>query len=311
MLPVLISVGPLTLSSFGFFLALSLITAVFFIWRLSKIEEMDEDQTTNLTILTFVFGLVGARIAGVLMNPITFTDLSRVFNLNQYPALSFWGGLIGGILTIIIYCKLKKIELWKILDLALIGALIAIIIGNIGCFLGGCGYGITSESSWALPVAGQIGKRLPISAIESVILFFVFLHLWKKAIRFHIDGSIIARGLILVGIVKYFTEFYRGDRIHLTQGWSLGQLLPFLMVLSGLIIIYTQLKRDITRDVKSFYQLFSSTKKRQLALLQLKKSWYNQKVVWRLRAQKVIKSIARQSSRLKRRLNVTPTPREY
>lgn len=310
-MPVLLNLGPVTLSSFGVFLALALITSLYFIWKLALIEEIDEDQSTNLAILTFLASLIGARILAVVLNLNIFNSLIKILDLNRYPALSFWGGVLMGLLLIVFYCHYKKLNLWKILDLALIGAWIGIAIGDIGCFLGGCAYGAPSSAWFASSVSGLLGTRFPVSLVEGVVLLLLFPYLWKKAVRFHEDGSIFTKGLFIMGVLKLFLESYRGDRYFLYNNISLGQLLPILMIIGSLIILYTKLKRSILRDLRLFYQHFTSSKRRNLTLSQLQKSWYNQSVIWKIRSKKILNSLLRISRIFRRKLNVKPTPDQF
>ena len=68
MFPTLLTIGSFSLSSFGVFLALAFLFGVFLIWRLSRAWDLDEEKILDLMLLTFLGGLVGARLFFGLIN---------------------------------------------------------------------------------------------------------------------------------------------------------------------------------------------------------------------------------------------------
>src|SRR3989304_7271997 len=100
MFPVLLKVVPVSVSSFGFFLSLGFLSAVFIAWRLAKVYDLKEGKILDLCLLTFFGGLIFARVYFAILNWDLFGDLGKVILLNRYPGLSFWGGFFGGVLTL-------------------------------------------------------------------------------------------------------------------------------------------------------------------------------------------------------------------
>ena len=68
MFPVLFSIGKITVSSFGVFLTLGFLFGVFLVWRLTRAWELNEEKILDLTMLTFIGGLIGARIYFLMEN---------------------------------------------------------------------------------------------------------------------------------------------------------------------------------------------------------------------------------------------------
>lgn len=308
--PVLFSIGQLSISSFGAFLALAFLATIFIIWRLSKAYDLNEEKIIDLVILVFFGGMVGARLYFVILNLNFFDNFNKVILINRYPGLSFWGGLVGGFLTLWFFSKRSRLNFWQIADFASISFLLGVVLGDIGCFLGGCFYGVVSDSALATPVAGLIGKRLPIALIESFLLLLAFFYLWKQVVRFHFAGKIVANSLIVLGIIKFYTEFYRGDVRPLIPyvGLSYGQLFAILGFAVGIYIFYRQSKRKLASDAKSLVNLLSSAKKRQLLLLRSRKTWYNYQVDFKIKMDRGLQALRSLPKVLKRRLNVKSTP---
>lgn len=311
MLPVLINLGPVSVSSFGVFLALSLIASLFTVWRVSKAYDVDQDRVTSLTVLTFLGGLIGARILAVGLNLELFDNLDKIFQLNRYPGLSFWGGLIGGSLTFWLLTVRNRLNFWQLSDFAATGLILGAAIGTFGCFLGGCSYGITSDSWLAVGVVGLVGKRLPVALFEAVLLLILFRSLWAKVVRFHYSGQVLAQALIWLGIIKFSLEFFRGDRTAISQSlaFSFGHLMSVLLIIFGVLVVYSQSKRTVMDDLMFIKELVTSSKRRSNTLESLKKRWYNLQVSWLVRLGRFRRRSKRVPKFTMRRLNVKFTPK--
>jgi phosphatidylglycerol---prolipoprotein diacylglyceryl transferase len=227
--PVLISLAGFPISSFGVFLSISIVLALFFIWRIIRVYELDEEKVIDLFILTVLSGFVFSRLYFVLFHPNQFVELGRIFLINRYPGLPFWGGFLGGVLVLKLLSKRYRMNFWQIADFAVVGLFIAMAITSLGCLLGACQYGVLSSSPFAVAQAGIIGKRFPLQIIESLVFFVGFLYLSANALRFHFFGQIFSQGLIYLGISKFILEFFRGDTQTLygpisCTGQSLGAI---------------------------------------------------------------------------------------
>lgn len=310
MLPVLFSFGPIVVSSFGFFLAAGFLLATFLVWRLSRAWELDREKVLDLIILTFFGGFIGSRIFFVLIHPDQIPlSLSGVLLVNRYPGLSFWGGVLGGWLTLYFLVRRMKMDFWQVADIAAVGFLGGLILGDLGCFLGGCDVGSPTNLFFGVNMAGLIGKRFPIQAIEAVLALFLLVKIWPQAVKFHWQGKIISSVLIWVGIIKFLGEFFRGER-------GIGFILSLGLIFLGGLTFYSLGKRNLRKDVTLGRQLlvgfFTRQEVRRFVLAVIKKSWYNLTVVslrnlrvkWSWRFYILKKKILR-------RINVKPTPKDF
>ncbi|OGE25718.1 hypothetical protein A3C32_01265 [Candidatus Daviesbacteria bacterium RIFCSPHIGHO2_02_FULL_41_14] len=316
MLPVIAQVGPISVSSFGVFLAIALVASLFVIWRIGRAYDVNEEKLTSLTVISFLGGLVGARILAVGLNLELFDTYEKVLQINRYPGLSFWGGLIGGLLTFWLLSLKNRLNFWSLADFAAAGFILGVAIADVGCFLGGCGYGVSSDLPIALNVVGLVGKRLPISLIEAGLLFLLFRIIWGQAIRFHYSGYVLASTFIYLGIVKFISEFFRGDKISLLVisnqlELSVGHIISLLLVLFGVVVIYQRSKRIFVSDLVSILAYLTSSKKRTTTLLSLKKRWYNLKVSWTIRLGRFNRKTKVVPRLTMRRLNVKYTPKNF
>lgn len=309
MFPTIFSLGPFTISSFGFFLTIAFFAAIFVMWKIARVYDVDEEGILDLSLLTFMGAILGARIYFILTHFSLFDTPIKMVLINRYPGLSFWGGALAGILILYFFAFRLRLNFWQVADFASVGVSLGLVIGNIGCFLGGCGYGIVSNLPIATPVVGVIGKRLPISLIEGLILTFVFTFLYRRVLKFHFNGLIASIFLVLVGFTKLMTEYFRGDSKVFVLWFGPGHLFSAFLVFLGVAIFYFRSNRNIIKDLKIIVVLAQSAKRRQELLLSIRKSWYNSQIEWKIRLGKFITYTFSAPQRMKRRLNVRTAPK--
>ena len=311
MLPILFTIGSWPVSSFGLFLVAALFAASFVIWRLTKVYDFDGEQVIDIILLTFFGALIFASIYFIVTHPSLFEEngFLKMILINRYPGLSFWGGFIGGMISLIFVVRNFKLNFWQIADFATVGLLLGLSIGSLGCFLGGCQVGLPSDLPIAVKMVGSLNKRFPIQIFESLSFFCLFMILWRSTIRYHILGTALALGLVILGSVKFFFEFFVSDTLKLYSFITLGHILSMISITIGVRVYYQVTKRLILKDLKAFFDAVRNSKSRRLMLLKLIKWWYNLKVnLARYNFRVLLSSWSR---RFKRRLNIRSTPKEF
>lgn len=269
MFPV-ISLGPFSISSYGIFLAAGFLFGVFLVWRLSRAWDLPEEKVLDLTLLTFLGGLLGARILFIWQNFEYFGwDIIKWLSIHRIGGFSLWGALIGGFFTLKYTSKKFKLNFWQVLDFASIGVLGGLIFQSLGCFLGGCNIGVTSNF-FAFQMVGEVGKRMPVQIFEAILYSFAIRSIWGLATHFHIPGTVAAVSLVCVGVIRIILKPLKADQQNL--------FLDVILLILGIILYYKLTKRNIIADAKNLANP-------KLVLPHLKRIWYNYKVNfnWKIR----------------------------
>ncbi len=308
MAPILFSIGQFSLPSFGLFLALGFIFATVLVWRQARAWDLDEEKVLDLTLLSFFGGLIGARIYFIFAHLNFFlAEPIKIFLFNRYPGFSFWGGMIAGGLILIYASKRFKQNIWQIGDTAILGLIGGMVFGQLGCFFGGCSAGIESSAFFASSVVGLVGKRFPVSLIEAIILALLLFRLWPQAIKFHVFGRVLSKGLIYLGVIKLFLESY-----HDQKG---GYFFSIPLIFLGIFVHYKISKRNIISDVRSLFlgtvKFITNPGYRKVKVASfysgcyngIRLTAYNSKISWRWRFRKV--------GKLLKKVHVKPTPKNY
>lgn len=307
MLPVIFNIGGFTLSSFGLFLILGFIFSMFAVWRLGRIYDLDEENLSTLTLLTFFGGLISSRIFAVLLNLNFYNSLEKILFVTKYPGLSLWGGLIGGFLVIFLLHKRYKLNFYQYLDFASTAFLLGLVLGEIGCYLGGCNVGVVSNGWLSFPVVGVIGNRLAISLIEAFIFIILFKKIWNRTVRFHTLGLVFTQFLIQFSILEFIFSYFK---VGIT---TVDRIIYLSGILSGVVGYYIISKKSFVLDIKHLYLIITVPKKRDQFINSLRKAFYNKRVSLSVKFKKKKMNLQKfpKTSKLRRLLNVKPTPENF
>ncbi|MGI5827490.1 MAG: prolipoprotein diacylglyceryl transferase [Patescibacteria group bacterium] len=180
MFPVILAIGPITISSLGLFLTLAFFFGGFSVWRRAKEEHYEDDDIFDVIFLSFFGGIVGARLLHIFLN---FPDfrfyLSRWFSLAYSNQFSWLGFLIGMMYVLFLLAKKRKWKFYEFADISVLGLISAQILLLIGQFLDGSYVGKQTGLPWGLEFPGLEGKRHPLPLYEiGILLVIYFLIKW-------------------------------------------------------------------------------------------------------------------------------------
>ena len=148
------------------------------------------------------FIIIGAFVGAKLLSILTSLDVIRDFLSLKPPffiavvmimqnGFVFYGGLIGGLIALVLYCLVCKVNLRPYISVAATALPLGHAFGRVGCFFGGCCYGIPYDG-WLShtythadnPTEGLLGvPRFPVQLLEAcclLILFAILLYIFIK-----------------------------------------------------------------------------------------------------------------------------------
>ncbi len=146
----------------------------------------------------------------------------------------FYGGLLGGMLAGWIYIKKAKMDVKLTCDCAAPAIALFHGFGRIGCFLGGCCYGVESEHGITFtnalePTANGV-PRVPVQLYEAAFEFALFFALWYLLSKGRFSGKLVNIYLIVYPVGRFILEFWRGDEYRgFLFGLSTSQLISIIL----------------------------------------------------------------------------------
>ncbi len=217
MFPVLVRIGPLTISSYGVLVALGFVLALAWVAYDSKREGLKTEAIVNLSFYLALGGIIGARIFYLIIAWDYYrSNILGIFKFWE-GGLVFYGGLIGGVLVFIFYTRRKGLPFWKTADLFAPAMALAQGVGRIGCFAAGCCYGRPSSLPCAVTFTNPeslapLGVPLhPTQLYSSLSLFLLFIFLFFLKRRRVFDGQIFFTYTLLHGLIRFVIEYFRAD----------------------------------------------------------------------------------------------------
>ena len=212
-----LSIGPLTVHYYGLVIALGLVLAVAYACRRSKQFGLKEDDIMDGVLLVTPFAIVCARIYYCAFSWDQYKDnLISVLHIWN-GGIAIYGGVIGAVLGVIVFCKAKKIKIAAMLDLLFLGFLIGQSIGRWGNFFNREAFGAETASFLRMGLTdvrtGVTTYYHPTFLYESLwnAAGFVILHFVSK--RRQYDGQVALMYAAWYGLGRCMIEGLRMDSL--------------------------------------------------------------------------------------------------
>ncbi len=235
-------------------------------FRLAKREGLPFSEKTVFDMFFFLFlgALIGGHIGYILFyNFDAFLDAPlAMFSPYDFSrgvwigisGMSYHGGLIGAALSLCWFARSRKIDFWRMADLAAFLAPIAIFFGRLGNFFNVELYGRITERSWGMifPGIAPLGTLRHPSALYEVflegIVLFVFLSLVRKKMPF--PGGLACTFMAGYAVLRFIGEYFREPDPQIgfvlgssAAGFTMGQTLSVIMFFAS-IALFVWLKRQ-------------------------------------------------------------------
>ncbi len=193
--------------------------------RMIRKRGLNDNQAIAFLLWIVVGVLIGSHLLYAIVNlPNLSLEIELNGTLNALMSLFggsvFYGGLIGGLAAGFISVKVMKV------DLLTYSCCMAPVIplfhafARVGCFLGGCCYGVISEFGFVVrnnpyvPLINNV-SRFPVQLLESalnLILALVLFYLVRKSENsIRLKRWMLRIYLMSYACIRFTTEFFRGD----------------------------------------------------------------------------------------------------
>lgn len=248
MLPRLFAVGPVTVYSYGVFLALAFVTAIAWSSRLARRDGIaDAARVEGLGLVIVVTALLGSKLLHGLVYWGYYSAGWGQFLREQAVGRGgvFYGGFLLAVASSAVYIRLTGLPGWPLADCVAPGLAFAQGLGRIGCFLAGCCWGTPTTLplgvTFTQPLAHQItGVPLhvrlhPTQLYEAALVLLAAALAAALRKKKSFPGQVMLAYVLFYAVARFFLEFLRGD----PRGWILGGLLSTSQFISLLVVAGT------------------------------------------------------------------------
>ncbi len=232
MYPVLFHTGDTKVYSYVFFNCLALLTGAFLYFKLTKAQKrLRLEENMFLWSGALAGGFIGAKFFDIILNFKSIIINVYPYLTQEYGTRTILGGIIGGYFGV----KLAKRYLGiteKTGDPFALSALIAMAIGRVGCFMGGCCLGKPHNGWLGVYLAGQY--RYPTQLMEMAFDICLFTVLWRLRHSMKRPGDLFKLFVLCYALFRFIIEFIRTEPL-IWHGLTLYQLMALpLIMLTGL-----------------------------------------------------------------------------
>jgi phosphatidylglycerol:prolipoprotein diacylglycerol transferase len=250
--PIILSIGPITIYSFGVMLALAFLAAGNVVERELERKGLNPELGSTFVLWAAVGGLVGSRLLSFINDWDAFLRDPFAFIFTG-AGFVFYGGLLGGFVTVSWFIYRHGLPWLTVTDCIAPALAVGQSIGRIGCQLAGDGdWGTPSTLPWAMAYPNAIigwdawvrASGLPADVrvhpapiYETLGYGAVFFLLWSLRRRPHPPGMMLWCYFVLSGIVRLAVEFVRINP-QVAFGLSEAQWISIALIVIGLVQIW-------------------------------------------------------------------------
>lgn len=222
----------------------------FYAVRQGKKQNLGSDVFSEILLVGIPSAIIAARGYYVLSKWDYYSkNIGEIFNLRA-GGIAIYGAIIGAVIAVLIYCRIKKYNTLKLFDICSVSLLIGQAVGRWGNFVNAEAYGANIDGApvdsflkmGLLNQAGEIVYYHPTFFYESVWNFCgaLILHFLSKKKR--VDGQIFFLYIFWYGLGRFFIEALRTDSL-MAGSFKISQIVAALSVAAGGIIsVYLYIK---------------------------------------------------------------------
>ena len=253
-LPKSFSLFGVDIAFYGVIIAFGMLAGIALVCYDAKSSGQDYNLYIDFAMYAIILSVIGARLYYVVFSWDYYSAHPlEIINIRE-GGLAIYGGVIAGIITCIVYTKIKKISFFKVADSAVLGLILGQIIGRWGNFFNREAFGGYSNGllAMALPrsavrqgeITGQMLEHLKVidgvefiqvhptflyESLWNLMLLVCLLYLWKHR---RYPGQIVFTYLMGYGLGRIWIESLRTDQLLLPV-----IQIPVSQVVAGIMIL--------------------------------------------------------------------------
>ena len=256
-----VSIFGFRVAFYGIIIGLGMLAGMWIAMQDAKRRGQDPDLYLDFALYAIIFSIIGARLYYVIFDWQLYKDNPiQILNLRA-GGLAIYGGVIGAVLTLIVYTRVKKQSFLSMADTGGLGLITGQIIGRWGNFFNCEAFGGYTDNLLAMRIKASIvnpsmisqelwDMRIVENGVEYIQVHPTFLYesMWNLGVllfllwfrkRKKFTGEMMWLYFLGYGLGRVWIEGLRTDQLKLPgTGIAVSQLLSAVLVLvsAGVII---------------------------------------------------------------------------
>lgn len=254
--PIFFELGSLTVRWYGLMIAIGLLLAIFASTYLAKRRGRNPDDVYSLAFWLAIGGIIGARLYDFVIIEFDYfigqpLDIFKIWQ----GGLAIHGAVIGGVIALVVWCRVKKQKVLDWLDLAAVSVPLGQAIGRWGNYFNQELFGGPTNLPWGIPIdmAHRPIQYLssthfhPAFLYESILNFILFLILFFLMKKDKLPAGAVALLYIAgYGLIRFVMELIRIDETAMILGWRLPQVVSVIATVIAILIFSLLFKKKKT-----------------------------------------------------------------
>ena len=231
---------------YGVIIALGFALAVLYCSLRIRRFGFNNDLLFDALVAALPSAIVGARLYYVIWDWGYYSKYPSEIIAVWHGGMAIYGGIIGALVAVAIYGRVKRASIPGMFDVAALGLLIGQCLGRWGNFINGEAHGTLTDSVLGMTVNGY-GPFHPTFLYESVwtALGFVVLHL-VSVYFYRFRGQIFLSYLVWYGAGRAVIEGLRTDSLYIGQtDIRVSQVVAVVSCITGLVLLVLCLRRGV------------------------------------------------------------------
>ena len=226
--PRSLEIGPLSIHFYGIIIAFGLCLAVVYGMKRCRAFGFSSDDLTDGVLCIVPFAILCARLYYCIFDWDSYKNNPISILYIWQGGLAIYGGVIGAVIGVLVFCREKKIHFGAEMDVVALGFLIGQSIGRWGNFFNREAFGAATDAFTKMGLFNQWTQSWeyyhPTFLYESLwnAAGFVLLHFLSKKRQY--DGQIALGYAAWYGLGRTFIEGLRVDSLYLGS-FRVSQLL--------------------------------------------------------------------------------------
>lgn len=252
---------------YGIIIALGFLAAIIYGYIMAKKIDINIDRMLDVVLVTTPVAILCARAYYVIFDKVKLDSIGDFFGFSNgtgFSGLAIYGGVIGAFGFGALMCKLRKLNILDMFDLAAVGFILAQGIGRWGNFFNQEAYGTFTGSSWWGMTSDRIQSEM--GSAELVHPCFLYEFIWciigfivlNYIIRHRkFKGQVVLSYCIWYGFMRAFLELIRTDSL-MAGNLRVSSVLSFVIfITAGIIYALVLKKKKATVENSEYTPMFT------------------------------------------------------
>ena len=257
---------------YGVIIACGFLLAVVYCYRKASFFGVDGEKLMDMLFFAVPLSIIGARAYYVIFYRSLFLNSDGAFDWGRAVAvwdggLAIYGGIIMAVVTVAVYCKVRRQSFWNYADVGCFGLLIGQAVGRWGNFFNVEAYGGLTTLPWRMCSVSIADDLMNKGLLESQEMYqsildgtvgvhptFLYESLWnvlgfvllvllaRKGRKF--DGQIFLSYVVWYGVGRAVIEGMRTDSLYFFgTGLRTSQMVGIISAVVAVVIMVVQFKR--------------------------------------------------------------------